>query len=1001
MNNIMETQKYPQGAIWRKWDLHIHSKYSLENRAKLDVSTIFEKAINNGMSVISITDHSNFDSLDEIWNVWENGKVVFSGTEQRINELIDFFPGIELKANTGKRGVHLIAIFPRMINKKKANKEFLISEFLSKIDCSKNDIEIAGNTDYSKGLFEISVDIEKTCNKVHELGGVVIVHAGYDKDHSIEKEIAHHSENANDEEILNSLGPHKEKLMRNFIDICELSKESKKSIDFYLEKFNKPTVVFSDSHEDYKGEKFTWIKADPTMDGLKQVINEPDRVFIGDKPQIISKINLHKTKFINKIKINPVKGYAQKHGKWFEDVEIELNKELVGIIGNKGSGKSALADIIALCSFYKDDKNFSFLVPKKFRDKNLAQNFESTIIWEDGTPNTVNLNNSFKTEEGVLERVKYLPQGYFEDLCNEFESLNKFKHELENVVFQHLPDDEKFNKNTFEDLIEFRKRTVEKEISIIQTDISELNKVIISYEKKENKKYSDEIKVKIAQKEAELKALQEPAKVEDPNKNPEIAILNKALLEKIQLIKKEIDDISNNIEKTKQEKTDLVNEVADLNNIKDDITIVLNELKSIKEKHKSQLDEKYKINIDEIIKVEANFSSIDKLIKKNEKSIDEKKILLGEKILKFDEFDEKSENNTLIVKYEEKKKELEVEQNKLDEPQKKYQKYLEDYQIFEKQKKDIIGDENKFDSKTWLEKEKNFIENGLQQKITELHIQRLNLVEQIFLKKSAILNIYHTAKSSIDEIIEGNRSLLKGYEINIDASLSLVYSFEKSFFDYINQGVRGSFYGTSDGSFVLKKILETKNIESKEDILLFLTEIIDHLKSDKRPNSNNEKVFIGTQIADLDDFYNFLFSLDYIDYNYELKLGDKKLESLSPGEKGALLLVFYLLLDKSDIPLILDQPEDNLDNNSVANILVPFIKEAKKKRQIIMVTHNPNLAVVADAEQIIYVNIDKNDGNKFSFTSGSIEDKIINKCIVNVLEGTMPAFNQRKRKYYE
>lgn len=974
MNNIMETQKYPQGAIWRKWDLHLHTPSSDDYKNKtVSNQDIINTIYSNGIECVAITDHHIID-----------GERIKELQRLGIEKGITVFPGIEFLSDArGDEPIHFIGIFSEYCN---------IDYVWGQIENNTKIKDIKGK---NRKVHEVYCDLEDTIKLIKELGGIVSIHAG-DKSNSIEC-------------ITNSL-PHtmaQKTDIATIVDIYELGKESDqdgyRKIVFPFIKKVIPMIICSDNHKisDYKLKQNCWIKADPTFEGLKQVINEPDRVFIGDKPEIISKINLHKTKFINKIKINPVKGYAQKHGKWFENVDIELNKELVGIIGNKGSGKSALADIIALCSFYKDDKNFSFLVPKKFRDKNLAQNFESTILWEDGTPNTVNLNNSFKTEEGVVERVKYLPQGYFEDLCNEFESLNKFKHELENVVFQHLPDDEKFNRNTFEDLIEFRKRTVEKEISIIQTDISELNKLIISYERKENKKYSDEIKVKIAQKEAELKALQEPAKVEDPNKNPEIAKLNKTLLEKIQLIKKEIDDISINIEKTKQEKTDLVNEVADLNNIKDDITIVLNELKSIKEKHKSQLDEKYKINIDEIIKVEANFSSIDKLIKKNEKSIDEKKILLGEKILKLDEFDEKSENKTLIVKLEEKKKELEFEQNKLDEPQKKYQKYLEDYQIFEKQKKDIIGDDNKFDSKTWLEKEKNFIENGLQQKIAELHIQRLNLVEQIFLKKSAILNIYHTAKSSIDEIIEGNKSLLKGYEINIDASLNLIYSFEKSFFDYINQGVRGSFYGTSDGSFVLKKILETKNIESNDDILHFLTEIIDHLKFDKRPNSNNEKVFIGTQIADLESFYNFLFSLDYIDYNYELKLGDKKLESLSPGEKGALLLVFYLLLDKSDIPLILDQPEDNLDNNSVANILVPFIKEAKKKRQIIMVTHNPNLAVVADAEQIIYVNIDKNDGNKFSFTSGSIEDKIINKCIVNVLEGTMPAFNQRKRKYYE
>ncbi len=58
-----------------------------------------------------------------------------------------------------------------------------------------------------------------------------------------------------------------------------------------------------------------------------------------------------------------------------------------------------------------------------------------------------------------------------------------------------------------------------------------------------------------------------------------------------------------------------------------------------------------------------------------------------------------------------------------------------------------------------------------------------------------------------------------------------------------------------------------------------------------------------------------------------------------------------------------------------------------------------NLAVGADAEQIIYVNIDKSDNNKFSYTSGSIENPIINALIVQILEGTKPAFDQRKLKY--
>jgi ABC-type cobalamin/Fe3+-siderophores transport system ATPase subunit len=147
------------------------------------------------------------------------------------------------------------------------------------------------------------------------------------------------------------------------------------------------------------------------------------------------------------------------------------------------------------------------------------------------------------------------------------------------------------------------------------------------------------------------------------------------------------------------------------------------------------------------------------------------------------------------------------------------------------------------------------------------------------------------------------------------------------------------------------------------------------------------------------DFYNYLCSLAYLKPEYDLRLNDKGLNQLSPGEKGGLLLVFYLVLDKDNRPLIIDQPEDNLDNQSVAEILVPYIKRAKKLRQIIMVTHNPNLAIVADAEQIIYMNIDKENNYVVSCNSGGIEDKVMNNHIVDILEGKMKAFDNRRVKY--
>ena len=128
-------------------------------------------------------------------------------------------------------------------------------------------------------------------------------------------------------------------------------------------------------------------------------------------------------------------------------------------------------------------------------------------------------------------------------------------------------------------------------------------------------------------------------------------------------------------------------------------------------------------------------------------------------------------------------------------------------------------------------------------------------------------------------------------------------------------------------------------------------------------------------------------------------MGGRALIQLSPGEKGALLLVFYLLVDRSECPLLIDQPEENLDNQSIYKILVGFIKEARRRRQVILVTHNPNIAVVSGAEQVIYCKMDKSNGYRLSYTSGALENLEINKHVLDVLEGTRPAFNSRERTY--
>ncbi len=148
------------------------------------------------------------------------------------------------------------------------------------------------------------------------------------------------------------------------------------------------------------------------------------------------------------------------------------------------------------------------------------------------------------------------------------------------------------------------------------------------------------------------------------------------------------------------------------------------------------------------------------------------------------------------------------------------------------------------------------------------------------------------------------------------------------------------------------------------------------------------------------EVYDFIFGLEYLEPKYTLLFQDTQIEQLSPGQRGALLLIFYLLVDKGRNPIVLDQPEENLDNETVVSLLVPVLEQAKQNRQIIMVTHNPNLAVVCDAEQIIFAEFDRKENPKITYVSGAIEAPIINKHVVTVLEGTKPAFNNRSQKYH-
>ena len=115
-----------------------------------------------------------------------------------------------------------------------------------------------------------------------------------------------------------------------------------------------------------------------------------------------------------------------------------------------------------------------------------------------------------------------------------------------------------------------------------------------------------------------------------------------------------------------------------------------------------------------------------------------------------------------------------------------------------------------------------------------------------------------------------------------------------------------------------------------------------------------------------------------------------------------MLLLLYLALDDSyDLPLIIDQPEENLDSKSVFYELVALFISAKVKRQVIIVTHNANLVINTDADQIIIAEAVSHPSGglpPISYTAGGLENATIRKAVCDILEGGETAFRERVRR---
>ena len=344
----------------------------------------------------------------------------------------------------------------------------------------------------------------------------------------------------------------------------------------------------------------------------------------------------------------------------------------------------------------------------------------------------------------------------------------------------------------------------------------------------------------------------------------------------------------------------------------------------------------------------------------------------------------------------------------LGEDQTKYSKYQEKLEGYKTRKKEIDGsaDDLTFETVKSIKLEIAYLKRKVNSDLKIALTERDSLVSKLYSELQQKSDFYKEIYRPLLKFIEAEKMTQQksGSTLGFDAGIVFdKSSFLVKFLSYINQGRNGSFQFTDKGQKILGKIIEKADFVTLEGIKKITNELIEHLEYDKT-QTPEKKNNIRSQIKGGDqgniDFYDFIFGLGYLNVKYKVLFNGKDLNSneFSPGEKGALLLIFYLLIDKDPMPLIMDQPEENLDNESVYELLVPYIRKAKLKRQIIIVTHNPNLAVVCDAEQIVAASMNKRE-SLIRYTFGSIESPEMNKKAANVLEGTLPAFDIRDEKY--
>ncbi len=871
---IDEYTKYPRGAEWRRWDLHFHTPSSHDYKNKsITNQEIIDELEANGVSVVAITDHHIID----IVRISDLQKL---GAEKNITVL----PGIEfLSESRGSDPIHFIAIFPEKEN-------FNLSHVWDQISAKTNLVKIVSE---EKSPNEVYCNIEKTSELVHELGGIVTIHAG-SKTNTIDN-------------ITNSL-PHgvaQKEDIASCIDIFELGKPDDISpyenlVCKHLKR-DVPLIIASDNHniKDYKVKVNCWIKADPTFEGLKQVLHEPrERVKIQEgNPneksgyKVIDRIERYRTK---------------------EDSEpfqvIPLNPNLNCIIGGRSTGKSVLARSIAYRMDYEDKALEKEI--QEYKNWFTAEAEKIRVIWTDDS------------EESKRE-VEYYPQSFMYDIARKNDDRNKL---VQNILEEH-------GKSQFIEEHSQKEKEISEDIHKLITNL--FSQIGILETKKTN-----------------LRQLGEKKGVEK-----EIAKLKEDL-------------VTNGGTSLSSKEQELFNTQTSV--------IRTNETKI----------SSYRKDLDEI-----NLLRSERVMTHN---LDSRIKLL-------------SEDKAINVLQQTLK---DISSRAQDEWGKKIDVLVNQYEGDIKKSKDLIASikDNIAFKKATEALSKTTLSNSIQKRLGEQE------------KASAVISLVSQESKNLEKSI----SDLRGEILDKHSAYGKVGD---EFANKINLKSSGLSISTRlhTGRDQLKETWEAVvSLKSKSSKDISVKAELAPLLPRAEVNNYFMKAFeaiLDNQVSiksgfDQETGLKNLFAKSPYSLDFDIRYEEDSYTQMSDGKKAFVILKLLLEFSSRECPIILDQPEDDLDNRSIYTDLVSYLKQKKVDRQIITVTHNANIAVGADSELIIVANQDSEKtknrtGEKFEYIGGSIEHSFCHddsikytlesqgtrEHVCEILEGGNEAFKVRERKY--